>query len=287
MTVKRDTIARSCVVIALFAAGGVGCARSDPAPSRSNTASGSASAVASAAASAASAEPKVQRPQHPAEAVLMAWNSALDRRDPERLAALYAARVRFYGVSKAADDVIKLKRAAFNRTPDYHQRIEKVQIAAARNGFVVRFDKYSGQALDAKVAARLTLESTEGRLLIVEETDSTTDKRLARSEPMKCSDAALSAVSGHSVVQSDIKRVARENPDVHPAGLLYSEDPLKVEAAWGYMHPDRFEPRWWIELAGARLTATNALTGEQLAFSAQELQRVEQACSASDAGRDH
>jgi hypothetical protein len=214
----------------------------------------------------------------------MAWNSALDRRDPDRLATLYAPRVRFYGASKAVEDVIKLKRAAFHRTPDYHQRVEKVRIEAARNGFVVRFDKYSGPQLDAKAAARLVLESQDGKLLIVEETDSVTDKRLARPEPEKCSDVALSVATGHSVVQSDIKRIGRENPDVHPGGLIYVDEPLKVDAAWGYMHPNRFEPRWWIAVDGARITAKDALTDEQLAFSAQEQARIEKACSPPDAG---
>jgi hypothetical protein len=276
------------LIIGFFALGSMACSRGDSSNKARLAVSASSdapAASASGAVPATSAQPAVPpRPQHPAEQVLTAWNSALDRRDADKLASLYAPRVRFYGASKSSEDIIKIKKAAFGRMPDYRQRVENVRITKQPKGFEVRFDKYTSPKLDEKIAARLVLEPAEGdRLLIAEETDSVTDRRFKRAEPAICADAALSAVAGHPVVQKDIKRVERESRDAHPAGVVYADEAGKFEAAWGYMHPERFEPRWWVDVVSGQINARDALSDEGLAFANEERERVSTACSPPEA----
>jgi len=214
----------------------------------------------------------------------MAWNAGLDRRDPDKLAPLYAPKVLFYGAWKSAEDVIKLKKGAFTQTPDYRQRIENVHIAKGPKGYVIRFDKYSSPKLDEKVPARLVLESAGDQLLIVQETDAVTDRRLRRPEPATCAEASFGAVTAHPTIVSDIKRVAREYPEARPSGLVHDDEAGKFDAAWGYMLPERFDPRYWLELESGQLRARNAYTGEELAFGAEVHERIRAACSPPDAG---
>src|SRR5688572_17991338 len=115
---------------------------STPTPAASSSASAPGSAAASAAPAAAQSVPP--RPQHPAERVLVTWNSALDRRDLEGLAKLYAPYVRFYGRRKSVAEVVGAKRMALGKEPDFRQRVGKVQIEKTDKGFNVHFEKQSG-----------------------------------------------------------------------------------------------------------------------------------------------
>src|SRR5688500_19136431 len=124
------------LIIGLLAVAGVACSKEDTSGKTRLAVSASAGAASASAAAAVSAQPAAPpRPQHPAEQVLMAWNSALDRRDPDKLSTLYAPRVRFYGASKSSEDIVKIKKAAFNRMPDYRQRVENVRIVKQPRGF--------------------------------------------------------------------------------------------------------------------------------------------------------
>ena len=273
---------RSWILLAL-AGGLAGCSRSEQATPGSLP---SASSVASAVESAAAPVPAAPtRPQHPAEKLLVTWNSALDRRDLEALGKLYAPHVRFYGVRKSVAEVVGAKRNAFTQEPDFHQRVDKVQIEKTATGFSVRFQKHSGPNLANEAAARLVLESVGDDLVIVEESDAATDKRFKKATTPPCYAAVSQIVASLPAIDADVRRVARTDPQLKAGGILYEESAQKLSAAQGYFHRDRFEPRWWIDVANGVLDVRNALTDEGLALSAEQRESARQACSrAADAG---
>lgn len=218
---------------------------------------------------------------------MLTWSSALDRHDLELLGKLYAPRVRFYGARKTVAEVVGARRIAFKKEPDYRQRLGKVQIDETPSGYVVLFEKQSGPSFANAVEARLVLQANGDELTIVEETDSATDERLKKRAPRSCFDAAFAVLSGQSALEADIRRMARSHPNANPSSILYSEEPGKLAAAHGYFHPDKFEPRWWIDVANGELNIRNALTGEELAISGDRRTSVREACSSpADAGAD-
>lgn len=243
----------------------------------------SATAKASAASEASSAaQPKAPtRPENPAEKALSTWNSALDRRDEAKLAKLYAPHVRFYGVRKSLAEVLGAKHQAFERQPNFRQRVGDVRIERTKKGFVVRFVKQSGADFSSVADARLRLEAaTGGQLLITEETDATTDKRFGKKNPPSdCYSTVSSGVAALSEIETDNHHVTRENPDVAAGGVLFSEEPGKLEAAQGYFHPERFEPRWWIDVVNGELTVRDALTDQQLAIPGSLRKSTREACA--------
>jgi hypothetical protein len=246
-----------------------------------------ASAAPSAVGSAPSPAAAPTRPQHPAEKALITWNSALDRHDLEALGTLYAPYVRFYGVRKSTAEVVGAKRNAFTQEPDFHQRVDKVLIEKTSSGFTVRFQKHSGPNLAAETAARLVLETSGDKLLIVEESDAATDKRFKKAPTPTCYAAVSGIVAALPIIDADIRRVSRTDPQVRPGGVLYEESPQKLAAAQGYFHRDRFEPRWWIDVVNGSLDVRDAFSDEGIAISGDQRERAREACSpAVDAGPD-
>jgi hypothetical protein len=280
----RAYLAFTCVLHAAFA---LGCDRrpdSGHAPAARPSAQAAASAAVASAASSPTQAPAARRPQHPAERVLSAWSTALNQHDDSKLAPLYAPHVRFYGVRKTAAEVLGAKRQAFSKEPDYRQRLGDVRIEKTAKGFSVRFKKESGADFALSVAARLELEGTPDNLLITEESDSVTDERFKKkAPPATCYGAVVSVIPSLPAIEADMRRVARTNPGVSPGGILYSEEAGNVQAAQGYFHPDRFEPRWWIDVVNGELTIRDALSDEALALPDSARASVRQACSAPEA----
>ncbi len=276
----------ACLAVAALS---LACQRhsSDSAPVPSVSLSAvSASALGSAATSApvAAVPPPPARPQHPAEKVLTTWNSALDRHDEGALAKLYAPYVRFYGVRKTIAEVLGAKQQAFKKEPDFHQRVSDVHIEKTAKGFVIRFEKQSGANFASSVPARLSVEGQGDELLITEESDSATDKRFGKpTPPSSCFAAVSSVVTALPAIEADIRRVSRANPQVTPGSILYSEDATNLEAAQGYFHPQRFEPRWFITVANGQLTISDALSTEPLALAESLQASVRAACSVPEA----
>jgi len=235
-----------------------------------------------------SASAAAPRPDDSARALLAAWNDALNAHDVARLATLYGERVRFYGKSRLRAEVSDAKRRAFEKAPGFHQTVDAVHVETTETGFVIRFDKRSGQGKGSLVAARLTAQTTPSGLVIIEETDAATDAHRARAALGSCSDEAFRVVSAHPVIVADIARVAREDPDVVPSGVVYDADAHHVEAGQGYMHADRFELRWSIDVGGGELVVHDTLSDEPLVFSAADRALVRAACSrvANDGGAE-
>jgi hypothetical protein len=268
----------------------IGCHRRvDPTPAPSASAARSAAPVAPASP----AVPPVGSVQEPAriaspnEQLLAAWNTALDRRDADALAALYAPRVYFYGQWKTAAQVVKLKRAAFAKQPDYRQRIDDVHITKSDRGFTAIFQKHSGPGFTSSVEGRLTLERSGGKLSIAEESDSVTDQRLLKPVPSSCAEAAFQILGEQPVIEADMRRVAREMPEAQPGGITYEEDAQHLSAAQGYFLPEHFDVRWRIEVENGVLTLSDAYTMQTFPLSTEQRARVRHACSggAPDGGK--
>jgi hypothetical protein len=276
----------AATIFALLAASG--CQRAAPAPAPKPSASApsltNAPAASSSASSASAVAPALAsaapRAQTPAEAVLANWNTALDRRNADALVPLYAPRVYFYGQWKSAAQVVSLKRSAFLKQPDFRQHIDQVHITKTDRGFVAIFQKHSGAGAAASVEARLTLESTAGKFLIAEESDSITDDKLKQPPPSNCLDAALQIVSEQPAIQADMRRVAHEFPEANPGGITYEEDAHHLSAAYGYFLPERFDTRWRIEVENGVLALTDAYTDALFPLTTEQRARVRSACSA-------
>lgn len=231
-------------------------------------------------ATQASAEPRAgaAAPSKAAASFLLAWNAAIDQARSGKLQRLYADEVLYYGTRQAADFVLRHKREALARASSRGQRVSDVHIARGMNGFVVTFTKHYGASLSKSIRARLVLDETPHGLRIVEETDAATDARLARAPASGCVDALLDAVGEHPYVRADVQRVQQAGYGVQPGGLVYEEESGLVDAAWGYMHPERFETRLWIRVEEGDFTVTDALTMERLTFFGKALERVRAAC---------
>jgi hypothetical protein len=215
----------------------------------------------------------------------LAWNSALDQHDMSSLAALYSSQVLFYGSYWTAQKVIAAKRSALDKTPDYRQRIDDVRVSRDALRTTLEFQKHSGPDAKSVVSARLTLQEEASRLVIVEETDALTDKRLQTRLPSSCYEAALQVFDQLPEIRSDVVRVARENPDCNLGGILNSEDAQNVDSAQGYFHPDRFEPRWQLVVVHGELKIADLFGADPLPISAAQRARVRLACrAASDSG---
>lgn len=247
-------------------------------PSGPTGAATAATAPPSAAPSAATAAPRVPPP---AEALLMAWSSALSRHAVDELASFYAPQVVFYGRHKTAAEVVAAKRVALEKAPRFRQSVSDVKIDAGPNGFVLRFTKLSGDGPLKAVDARLVLESSQNKLVIVEESDAPTDQRTAPPTPTTCAEAVGLIVGSHPVIAADVARVAREYPEVNAGGMSYDQvdRPDHYSASQGYFHEDRYEPRWWIEAADGVLTIRDTYQEQPLVVTAKQQAIVRKLCT--------
>jgi hypothetical protein len=277
---------------------GVGCRRSEPspapsasgqdsvqagpgqpAPAASTKAAGTPAASAPAASTKAAPAPgKPLEPQNPAERVTFAWNAALDSKNVDALAPLYADHVRFYGKNETNGAVVQAKRVALAKAPEFHQRLDHVHITKTPNGYLVDFDKHSDTGQGSSVAAHLVLEGAGEHLVIAEESDVKTDERLRTAQKQSCADVAVDIASSLPAIVHEQERVSREYPDLGTGGVVYSEDAGRVEAAWGVFHPDRFESYFWINVTEHGLEVENALTSDALAIPQADQARVQRAC---------
>jgi hypothetical protein len=225
------------------------------------------------------AAPPAAEPQRP-EAVLMAWNGALDRHAVEQLRPLYAAHVLFYGQRLSAEQVLEAKKKALANDPSFRQRISEVRISRKAERVLLGFEKRSGKALKNKVYGSLVLAPEAGSLKIVEESDDTTDAKF-RPEADTCPEAAMTITSAQPRIQADIERVAREYPDVNPGGLSYdqTERSDRYSGSMGYFHPERYEPRWLIDAADGKLMIRDLYSEAPLPLTAAQQALVKKLCA--------
>ncbi len=263
-----------------------GCSKREPSPTAASSTTVSTPAVVSAVSPAiASTSPAPiakpgERQATTPEKLLFAWNVALNRRAVAELQPFYGPSVLFYGRRITRAQVLDAKHSAFQKTPDFQQRIRSVRISRGPSGYVVRFEKQSGASLEQTVNARLVLEARDGKLEIVEESDEVTDRRLANPEPETCSDAVIRIADGQPIIQADRARVAREYPDVNPGGMSFDVEEHRDRAslAFGYFHPERFETRWTGDAADGKLTLRDNLTTQLLPLTRAQEQLIQRLC---------
>jgi hypothetical protein len=216
-------------------------------------------------------------------AVLLAWNAALDQHDAERLTALYASQVLYYGADWSSEKVVAAKRSALSKAPDYHQHIADIRVSHDPLRTTLEFQKHSGVDASSGVAARLTLEEHQGRLQIVEETDALTDKHLQTRLSSPCYTVALDVFYHLPLIRSDMARVARENPECTPGGFLNSESSPHIDAQEGYFHPEHFETRWHLVVVQGKIEIHDWYSFESLAVPEAERERVRSVCAPASA----
>jgi hypothetical protein len=216
----------------------------------------------------------------PAEKVLMAWNAALNRHSVDELRPLYAPKVQFYGQSWSAQQVLEAKRQAFAKEPDFRQRISGVKVEQRGARIAITFEKHSGKGPKGDIYGSLVLEQRAEGLMIVDESDAATDAKL-RPQADTCSEAAMSITSSQASIQADMARVAREYPELNPGGMSYEQSDRtdRYSGSMGYFHPDRYEPRWWIDAADGKLTIRDVYSDKPLPLTAPQQALVKRLCT--------
>jgi len=209
----------------------------------------------------------------------MAWNAALNHHSIDELRALYAAEVLFYGQRWTAQQVLDAKRKAFEKQPNFRQRITEVKFEQRDGRISITFEKRSGKGLKA-VYGSLELEQQPGGLKIVDESDEATDAKL-RPQADTCPDAAMTVASSESVIQADIERVAREFPEVNPGGISYDQTGRtdRYSGSLGYFHPERYEARWFIDATAGKLTIRDAYSDALLPVTGAQRALIQRLCT--------
>lgn len=210
----------------------------------------------------------------------MAWNAALNHHSVDDLRPLYGPKVQFYGQAWTAEQVLEAKRKAFEKQPDFRQRISDVKVDQQGERISITFEKRSGAALKGTVFGSLVLEQQAGGPKIVDESDAATDAKL-RPQANSCPEAAMGITGTQAVIQADIERVAREYPDVNPGGLSYDQTDRtdRYSGSLGYFHPDHYEPRWWVDAAEGKLTIRDAYSGQPLPLTAPQQALIKRLCT--------
>jgi ketosteroid isomerase-like protein len=215
----------------------------------------------------------------PEQQAVVEWNRAFNQGDLEALEKIYGNRVLFYGKRLTRQEVIEKKRKALGDDPHFRQTLSNLSIVQGTSGFSAKFQKTGGAKLDSTVRAKLVFSQTAQGPALVLETDATTEAALRIPKHLDCTGAAFTAVQTHPVILADRRRVAKEYPAASPFGLIYEETTTSLEGSEGYDLPDRFDPRWWVDVRHGTFTARDAYTSAFLKFTPEALARVEKACS--------
>jgi hypothetical protein len=220
-----------------------------------------------------------------ARRVVLAWNEALDARDPEALLLLYGDQVRYYGRDLPRAAVVHAKRVALQADATFHQRIVgEIQVIPGEDGATTGFLKRSGPASHLRdVHAKLVMQRNDGGpLLIVEETDDFTEKAKLSSAPTDCETAAAQAVDElpdvKRAVASAILAAEQSGGRASYGGVGPVDDENGGFSAGLGIHTDqRFEAEVWysVDRAG-RLSVT--VLGTDVAIPPKSLRTVATAC---------
>ena len=116
-----------------------------------------------------------------AREVVTKWNQAHNEHDSRALQDLYGPVVSFYGQSLTNRECVSMKKAAFDRSPDYAQSVKDISAQTEHPGLtVVRFTKTSaagGKSTDYKAVLFLDAAS-----LITYESDEVTNANIEKAK---------------------------------------------------------------------------------------------------------
>jgi hypothetical protein len=225
-----------------------------------------------------------------ANGAVHAWNDALNRKDIGALERLYAEQVSYYGQSLSGAEVVKRKRAALEKAPQFVQQIVgEIAVTEEQGKSVARFRKRSGVPPKlGEVDAQLRLAPAQGgAYVITEETDAVTEKRKS-SSPQTCEDAVEAAVGpAERAAMERIQRLVDKAPnrkELHAGGI----GPIGPEANGDYIytimlgvhHPERFETMvaYTIDGRTGNVTVSEGAEEKGLRISAADKERIVKAC---------
>lgn len=103
-----------------------------------------------------------------------AWNDALARHDLKKLETIYADEVFFYGFKRSRADVLRAKKAEFDRQPNFAQEIiGNIELYRAVDDSVFATFVKKGATLDGFLVADAKVVLRGDPLLVIEESDAT------------------------------------------------------------------------------------------------------------------
>lgn len=118
------------------------------------------------------------------------WNEAHVKHDSRALEGLYAPRVQFYGQSLTGRRCAELKKAAFDKSPDFTQSIHEVTISSVDRK--VSFTKTATEKGKSTDYPAVLVVNADG--LITLESDKITDANLAAPNAQWCTENAPDVV---------------------------------------------------------------------------------------------
>jgi hypothetical protein len=216
---------------------------------------------------------------------VQAWNDALDRHDLVALEKLYADSIEFYGREQSRLSVIRAKRGAFAKQPDFHQQlIGGVEVQAEPGGtfsasFLKRTDG-GGKTLVIGAVLRL-VPVADGSLRITQETDVETERKKPSDAVSPCVETAADVVNALPEVKQAVASAQKAAHDsggsANFGGIGPTEDSDGVSASIGIHTEERFETyaAYSVDAAG-HLSVTAG--GTDITVPAALLRKVANAC---------
>jgi hypothetical protein len=264
--------------------------RGKPAPSSSAGARTEQVAPPSSALSAPSGAPFAMSAAPAAEnapivRAVQAWNDALDRHDLVALEKLYADSIAFYGREQSRLSVIRAKRGAFAKQPDFHQQlIGSVDVHAEPGGtfsayFLKRTDG-GGKTLVIGALLRLA-RAADGSLRVTQETDVETERKKPSDVVSSCVETAAEAVNSLPQIKQAIagaqKAADESGGSARFGGIGPTEDSDGVSASIGIHTDERFETyaTYSVDAAGHLVVTAG---GDDVPVPASLLRKVANAC---------
>jgi hypothetical protein len=210
----------------------------------------------------------------PVEPAVARWNELHDRHDAKGLADVYADTVEFYGEKLPKERVLALKRAAFQKAPDYTQsltglKVTKPSADRARAEFTKSWTQ-SGKT--SSIAAVLELAAAPSGFKVTKETDGPSEIKRAQLAWNACNGAAMDLLS-HTADVSDTLKDKRMGLHM---GSGPPDDPT-FSIAVHQEHSYGWETLWWYDVDPKTGNAKNDM-GETLKVDASWARKVVDAC---------
>jgi hypothetical protein len=216
---------------------------------------------------------------------VQAWSDALDRHGLAALEHLYADPVQFYGHQHSRSSVIRAKKAAFAKQPDFRQRlIGNIDVQTAPDGTLAAsfLKRTEGGGRTLVIGALLRLaRATDGALLVTQESDVESEKQSAAGTASSCVETAAGVVDSLPQVKQAVESAQKAADDsggsARFGGIGPTEDNDGVSASMGIHTDERFETfvSYSVDKAG-RLTVSAG--GDDVSVPAPLLRKVASAC---------
>jgi hypothetical protein len=224
---KNSTQAAPLVFVAAILNASACHEPSDAGPSSTPAATNAPPAATSAVPRAATSRDGGTHPRGAqVEAIVRAWNVAINTHDADKLGAMYGDEIELYGQRVARAKAVALKKAAFAD----HVRDDVTDVAVMETGRAT-FHKKSKLAGGKVIEVLAYLDLQDGK--IVSEGDTTTDQNLARAHEVRCEDAVLALVRSTAEAVKAMKDIEDAKNTLGPvtAGVVV-HSPAETGAGW-------------------------------------------------------